>query len=107
MKKVCTFLIALLLILSSLAIGTEQSEAASFRTVKVVNGSSLVVKASASPSASTVAALSKGDFVTVFSTSNGWASIQSGNVRGHVNASFLTTPPSTIKIAKFKKWASC
>ena len=99
MKKVCTFLIALLLILSSLAIGTEQSEAASFRTVKVVNGSSLVVKAFPTTSASTVTTLSRGDFVTVFSTSNGWASIQSGNVRGYVNASFLATPPSTIKIA--------
>ena len=102
MKKVCTFLIALLLILSSLAFGTEQSEAASFRTVKVVTGSSLVVKASASPSAKTVATLSKGNFVTVFSTSNGWANIQSGNVRGHVNASFLKTPSSTIKIASSK-----
>ena len=102
MKKVCTFLIALLLILSSLAFGTEQSEAASFRTVKVVTSSSLVVKASGSPSANTVATLSKGNFVTVFSTSNGWATIQSGNVRGHVNASFLKTPPSTIKIASSK-----
>ena len=45
MKKVCTFLIALLLILSSLTLGVDQSEAASFRTVKVVNESSLVVKA--------------------------------------------------------------
>ena len=102
MKKVCTFLIALLLILSSLTLGIDQTEAASFRTVKVVNGSSLVVKASASPSANTVATLSKGNFVTVFSTSNGWANIQSGNVRGHVNASFLKTPPSTIKIASSK-----
>ena len=102
MKKVCTFLIALLLILSSLTLGIDKTEAASFRTVKVVNESSLVVKASASPSANTVATLSKGNFVTVFSTSNGWANIQSGNVRGHVNASFLKTPPSTIKIASSK-----
>ena len=83
MKKICTFLIALLLILSSLAIGSIQfAEAASFRTVKVVNGSSLVVKAFPTTSASTVATLSRGDFVTVFSISNGWSFIQYGNVTG-------------------------
>ena len=40
MKKVCTYLIALLLILSSLTLGVDQTEAASFRTVKVVTSSS-------------------------------------------------------------------
>jgi uncharacterized protein YgiM (DUF1202 family) len=98
MKKVCTFLIALLLILSSFAIGTEQSEAASFRTVKVVTGSSLVVKASASQNADTVATLSKGDFVTVLPTKNGWAHVQRGDVSGYAKASLLTTPSSTIKV---------
>lgn len=98
MKK---WLLCFILLFAFVALPTI-SEANSFREVKVVTGSSLVVKNAASPSAASIATLKRGDFVTIFSTTNGWAKIQSKTISGFVNASFLGTAPSTIKIASSK-----
>ena len=60
----------------------KQQMLAFFREVKSVNGSSLVVKQKPTTSSTTISTLKKGDFVTVFSQENGWASIQKGNIIG-------------------------
>ena len=94
-------LVAMLSLIFSFSLD-ETANASSFREVKSVNASSLVVKQKPTTSSTTISTLKKGDFVTVFSQENGWASIQKGNIIGYVNASFLTTPKSTIKIANSK-----
>ena len=91
----------LLVVLTFVFIQVEQAEA-SFRTVKSVNVNQLDVKAAASPSAQTTAQLKKGEFVTVYATTNGWASIESKGVKGFVAAASLATPTSTSKIASSK-----
>ncbi|PZX08287.1 uncharacterized protein YgiM (DUF1202 family) [Psychrobacillus insolitus] len=103
MKKIIisTMLVAMLSLIFSFSLD-ETANASSFREVKSVNASSLVVKQKPTTSSTTISTLKKGDFVTVFSQENGWASIQKGNIIGYVNASFLTTPKSTIKIANSK-----
>ncbi|MFJ7841974.1 SH3 domain-containing protein [Lysinibacillus sphaericus] len=80
----------------------QVAEAADYRTVKVVSGSSLIVRESPSDTANSVGNLDKNQFVIEFSTSNGWSHIQAGDVKGYVNSSFLSVPPSTIKIANSK-----
>lgn len=78
------------------------AEAADYRTVKVVSGSSLIVRESPSDTANSIGNLEKDQFVIEFSTSNGWSHVQVGDVKGYVNSSFLSVPPSTIKIANSK-----
>lgn len=78
------------------------TEASTFREVKVVSGSALAIKEQATQNATTIATLKGGDFVTVFSTENGWSHIQSQSTTGYVAASFLSQARSTIKIASSK-----
>ena len=98
MKK---WLLSFILLFAFIAIPTY-SEANSFREVKVVTSSNLIVKSAASPNATSIGTLKRGDFVTIFSTTNGWANIQSQTTSGFVNASFLGTATSTVKIASSK-----
>lgn|GEM_PF-1174244 len=98
-KNLAVFLamIAFLLFLN-----VDSSSASSFREVKQVNNSSLVVKKAATSSSETIGSLPRGEFVTVFSTTNGWAYVQGRTLTGYVDARYLTTPKSTIKIASSK-----
>lgn len=79
-----------------------QADASGFREVKVVSGSSLIVKSSAASNASSLLTLKRGEFVTVLSTANDWSYIQANEVKGYVQSKYLTTPASTIKIASSK-----
>lgn len=78
------------------------TDASTFYEVKVVNNSALVMKDHATQNATTIATLKLGDFVTVFSTEDGWSHIQSQSTTGYVEASFLSPASSTIKIASSK-----
>ncbi|QDQ00279.1 SH3 domain-containing protein [Lysinibacillus fusiformis] len=80
----------------------QVADAADYRTVKVVSGSSLLVRESPNDTANAIGNLVKDEFVIEFSSSNGWSHIQAGDVKGYVTSSFLSVPPSKIKIAKSK-----
>ena len=85
-----------------LFLNVESSSASSFREVKQVNNSSLIVKKAATSSSKTIGSLPRGEFVTVFSKTNGWAYVQGKTLTGYVDAKYLATPKSTIKIASSK-----
>ncbi len=100
MKKIISIL-AIIAMAMTLTFALD-TEANSFREVKVVNSSSLVVKSAPTTEAATIATLKRGDFVTVFSVSNGWATIQAKTTKGYVNAASLGASNATIKIASSK-----
>ncbi len=100
MKKVLLFFGAFVLVVALFF--TSTAEAQSFREVKVVSGSSLVIKEKATTNSRTLATLTRGDFVTVYSAGNGWSYVQAKDKKGYVATSFLATPKSSIKIASSK-----
>lgn len=94
--------VAVFVLVMLFGIQYQVADAADYRTVKVVSGSSLLVRESPNDTANSIGNLGKGEFVIEFSSSNGWSHIQAGDVKGYVPSSFLSVPPSKIKIANSK-----
>ncbi|MFJ5790908.1 SH3 domain-containing protein [Lysinibacillus sp. NPDC097162] len=102
MNIIKKWLVAVFVLLILFSFQHQVAEAADYRTVKIVSGSSLIVRDSPNDTANSIGNLDKDQFVIEFSSSNGWSHIQAGEVKGYVSSSFLSTPPSTIKIANSK-----
>ena len=102
MKLLKKWFVAIFVLMVLFSIQQQVASAADYRTVKVVGGSSLIVREAPDETANSIGNLEKDQFVIEFSSSNGWSHIQAGDIKGYVNASFLSVPPSTIKIANSK-----
>ncbi|MEB2282417.1 hypothetical protein LAV73_20950 [Lysinibacillus xylanilyticus] len=94
--------VAVFVLMMLFSIQYQVAVAADYRTVKVVSGTNLVVRESPNDTSSSIGNLAKDEFVIEFSSSDGWSHIQTGDVKGYVTSSFLSVPPSTIKIANSK-----
>ncbi|MDM5232644.1 SH3 domain-containing protein [Lysinibacillus pakistanensis] len=99
LKKMSVVVFLLVMLFS---IQQQVAEATNYRIVKVVNDSSLLVRDSPSDVAKSIGNLTKGEFVTEFSSSKDWSHIQVGDIKGYVISSSLSIPQSTIKIANSK-----
>jgi len=87
---------------SLFVVQAQEAEANSFREVKSVNISTLAVKEAPDAAANTITYLDRNTFVTVFSTTDEWSHIKSGEYGGYVKSAYLQKPDSTIKIASSK-----
>lgn len=103
MRKFTSFILTLILILSTIIIPTTAATTSSKAGVVSVTSGKLNVRSSASTSGTVVSSLSKGSYVTLMSKSGNWWRVEYADGKyGYCHADYIKTAtgtPATVKIS--------
>ena len=103
MRKFTSFVLTLILILSTIIIPTTAATTSSKAGVVSVTSGNLNVRSSASTSGTVVSSLSKGSYVTLMSKSGNWWHVEYADGKyGYCHADYIKTAtgtPATVKIS--------